>query len=1300
MKGCIGVLIPILLQGSWILNEFMVNPEGSENTDEFIELINTSPLSRSPAGLFIGDAGDMDELMVTSERSRVEPGGILLILDPDYEGSFDSLLPDTLVTVTIGDSRFGGYGLSNSSEKWYFLSDSSGFILDSLCIPANLPEGVSYERQDTSSSTWKVSVAVGGTPGRRNSICPGDYDADLRIAGFTPDSSRLQLQIINTGTRPWQPDSVKIAASFPLSAEAQVISLNAEQIGRGDTLRLTRIPLSILSSGWHHFSWYLYIREAAGPFCHTDSVFTHPGGNLKINEYLYLPGEVLTSEYVELLNTGDLPVNLQDFYVGDDSRLARITPRPVYLRPQRFILLCENTNAFPGLPDSLCLTPEFWPSLNNDGDSLRITGPGFITCEKLRYTSGTASEKDVAMERVDTEKSAELAENWAEQRGGSPGLPNINKIPDQRLQISICGLSATETRLHIALAIRNTGRLTTFCSSVRIRCSISPESYNQEPLITRSVTLNDSLFPGDSLSLESDLDAGWTGMNYFLADFPADENNPDCDSLFLLPEPSSLAINEFCPIPGDDITAEYVELFNQGTLPVNLRSCRLADRTRAIPLSQAGLAEPGTFSVLAPAGAQLNSQPGSPIWRLSLWPSQNNSSDLIQLLGPNASIIDELEYDSDWDIRDGFALERINVLLPAKDPQNWAANASGSPGSKNHLTAGLQQLTYFDFRILNTGNEKPFTLTLSARNTGFRPLENLLFSLYGDRNFDGLCQQQEELAVSRLPASLSVGDTLRTTLSFGSPVPGILPLIFRDNLGNIRSDTVITNYDQPRIRINELMPIPEAGGQEWIELVNTGNDTLNLMGWIIHDARDSCALPRISLPAAPGDFILICPREDPLYNFPVPDQCLFIPSAIPGLNNSTDHLVLLTPSGSPVDSLSYGPLPAPEHGISLEFGTDSGWMNSMDPLGATPGRINSREAWNYHLELLHGPSNLCSRGDSIRLFILNNGYRNIENISVKLSFEDRLFLELHLQIFPVGDTLRISHPCGPALPEGPGVIRIFCMSQDITYSDTSLYFRSFDHSPAGINEVLFVFSESNPLPEFIEIASSDSLLDLNGWSVLTSNSSLQLPPGKGRTHRILTASDSAFAAQSTLYPPLGRFPVLKNSGDILRLLDPAGVIMDSADLRNHSEIMPGISLEKNSDASRFAPPSAWGRSLSSTGHSAGRPNSRAVLTASEKNSLSIFPAHLSSRQNTSGALFTIICSSGLQSAELYIFDLRGRLIFNTGTIWSDGGRSQLSWNCRDPHGDFLPVGLYLGLVKVRDTRNRLHIFRNSFTVYE
>jgi hypothetical protein len=94
---------------------------------------------------------------------------------------------------------------------------------------------------------------------------------------------------------------------------------------------------------------------------------------------------------------------------------------------------------------------------------------------------------------------------------------------------------------------------------------------------------------------------------------------------------------------------------------------------------------------------------------------------------------------------------------------------------------------------------------------------------------------------------------------------------------------------------------------EWVELFNSINEPVELVGWIISDNYGSDPIPSLILP--PHGFAVIAATQDFYTNFPdFTGTIVFIEDGQigRGLSNDGDRLILMDNAASIIDALSYG----------------------------------------------------------------------------------------------------------------------------------------------------------------------------------------------------------------------------------------------------------------------------------------------------------------------------------------------------------------------------------------------------------
>jgi len=118
--------------------------------------------------------------------------------------------------------------------------------------------------------------------------------------------------------------------------------------------------------------------------------------------------------------------------------------------------------------------------------------------------------------------------------------------------------------------------------------------------------------------------------------------------------------------------------------------------------------------------------------------------------------------------------------------------------------------------------------------------------------------------------------------------------------------------------INELLPSPSTGFDEWVEVYNPNTVAVDVSGWTITDSSGKATSLTGTILA--GSY-----------------QSIINPSG--KLNNDGDTVNLINASGELIDSVSYGTasLVAPKHDQSLSYSGDT-WLISTTP---TPGSANA-----------------------------------------------------------------------------------------------------------------------------------------------------------------------------------------------------------------------------------------------------------------------------------------------------------------------------------------------------------------------
>ncbi|MFO7891596.1 MAG: lamin tail domain-containing protein [bacterium] len=210
-----------------VLNEIMFDPLFSEHSDEFIEILNISDSqSFDLAGWEVHDQDGYDIIIDSGMGTNLKPGQYGLILDPDYftdSQSYDALIPDSTLIVTIDGSTFGSRGLSNSQNETVTLIDRKGKHITSHTYTTNKESGFSEERINPQRpdlpENWEQSCRVHGTPGYQNSVYADQITDRIMLTidpnPFSPDHDGIDDTACITYSLPWGSATVSVKVFDP-----------------------------------------------------------------------------------------------------------------------------------------------------------------------------------------------------------------------------------------------------------------------------------------------------------------------------------------------------------------------------------------------------------------------------------------------------------------------------------------------------------------------------------------------------------------------------------------------------------------------------------------------------------------------------------------------------------------------------------------------------------------------------------------------------------------------------------------------------------------------------------------------------------------------------------------------------------------------------------------------------------------------------------------------------------------------------------------------------------------------------
>jgi hypothetical protein len=444
-----------------VISEIMFDPSGSENSDEFVELVNVSPGDTIDLrGWRLGDGTGDDALKDAGNGLRLSPNQVAVILDPDYFGqstSYDSLIPDETLVLTVEGNTLGSGGLSNTKGETVTILDSEGKAVDQCTYHTGNKPGYSDERINLNvsggSENWVDSNVLNGTPGRRNSVARVPCNLNIVNLFFnkSPAGGSLNAVVLNNGTMTVSGFTVH----FFVDANLDSVLVESEMIGnsfhRHDLAPGDSTVISILwdlRPGVHRIAARVLFDSDEKP---EDNIryslisIGYPENTLVINEIMVNPASG-NGEWIELLNVQPNDVDLMGWSISDRDtlHLIELCPASCTIPAGGYLVIAGDSSLLerhPELSAKIQVVPQL-PSLNNDSDSVYLYDPSGNRINNMDYFDIRGGGKGISLERIDPHKVTNDRNNWhlcLSRDGATPGEPNsvysVSRIPDGSMEV-------------------------------------------------------------------------------------------------------------------------------------------------------------------------------------------------------------------------------------------------------------------------------------------------------------------------------------------------------------------------------------------------------------------------------------------------------------------------------------------------------------------------------------------------------------------------------------------------------------------------------------------------------------------------------------------------------------------------------------------------------------------------------------------------------------------------------------------------------------------------------------------------
>ncbi len=935
----------------------MYDLDGSDSPNEFVEIFNPSETdSLNMEGWTIRDRSSTDALIDSGFGLKSPPLSYGLIMEGDYpilSGIYNLIIPENTILIKVDDSSIGN-GLSVSDSL--YLQDSTGQIMETVGWEDWAQDGFALERLryhlGNNPLNWAQSLDSLGTPGLVNSVLPDSIDFavfDLTLSPsviVTEATTTLLGQVVNDGLNTNEPEIIVYVDGTYYTNEFP------GNIAELDTVEF-ELEIGPFESGYHTILVSLNTEGDINISNNLDSVVLgvrYEFRTFVLNEFIPQPISGLP-EFVEIVNMSSETVDLKNWRITDSNEGLNYGLVSVSIAMDEYVVIAADSTLVDSVPNGVpYLTPDGgFPTLNNSGDEIRIFDPFNTLIDSLFYSSTWGIDQGISLEKYYTNDSSHIQGNWAPSislSGFTIGAPNavtpaiINgTLLSKNIYYSPSIPSETdEVTMYVPILNSGTsifsGMVKVFFNNVMInQAAINSGNIGDTVLVDISIGTFNSGFNEMSLSLIVENDEN-------------ENDNTGLDTLKIRYPFGTILINEFMSAPNND-QSEFVELFAFRNL--DMVEWSISDNHLDPVLLNTISVSSGDFIVVLSDSNMMDILDGNAhLFFPFNFPSLNNSGDGIYLFDHTESIIDSLNYDTDWPLTSERSTEKIRQSYTSNGLSNWLLadeNISMTPGTRNSVMV----LDVDGMIILDSITYSPIPPFPDSVVTILIPIVNA-----GVESFDGtfsIEMYDDEIGEGIIPI-MSMGDTIIIESKIVSPISGlhsisiILDIVDDGNYeNNIATFLLPVRYLFGDVLVNEFFPLPDSTESEFVEIIPQTN--VNMNNWTIRDLGGAKGVfPNLDLSA----FTYCLIADDSSFLDIIPDTSILIlpGNGLPGLNNSSETIYILDHTESVIDSLQYNENWSLMNSRSVEkyritdtSNEPNNWGISVGESGKTPGFQNS-----------------------------------------------------------------------------------------------------------------------------------------------------------------------------------------------------------------------------------------------------------------------------------------------------------------------------------------------------------------------
>lgn len=519
--------------------------------------------------------------------------------------------------------------------------------------------------------------------------------------------------------------------------------------------------------------------------------------------------------------------------------------------------------------------------------------------------------------------------------------------------------------------------------------------------------------------------------------------------------------------------------------------------------------------------------------------------------------------------------------------------------------------------------------------------------------------------------------------------------------------------DLPALAIvmNEVMFAPVKPESEWIEILNTTRDTIDMGGWQVVVGQGSPKTISFGTPPVPPDSLMILTASDSaLASVRGISRSRIISVPIGAINNSGSQIALRDLRGNTIDSMWYDGNWIPKDGLSIERIDPAqpgyepmNWKACQDTSGSTILRPNSVRILPHDLAL----TNITATDSSITLTIRNVGSDTARGIPLIVIREGLDTVTAIAEQVAPRDSIRFTIPMTQSFFGIIEAVVFLADPLDMRHTNDTLRTTISIDIPADslvINEIMFDPQPGNcewielynPSPRFVALWNTTLVIGQTLLHTFFVNDTILFPP---QSFGLLTADSSLF----TIYPALrGNAGIEVFAKSSLQLSnDSSNVMLRNADSTTIDSVRyyatwhttpqtdrTGISLERVAWNHASNDPRNWKSSADPSGATPLAPNSTAHYV--DTGASAVFSASFSPNPFSPDgdgfedeSALTIATGDDISYAmRVRLYDGRGRIVRTLADVATFFRESTLTFDGRNDRGQTLPPGFYTVLVEL------------------